>query len=606
MGSVPSWITRESPDNNSNSNNNNNSNSKNNNNNSNNKNNNNSNTTTAAAAAAAAADVTVEGTLWVDDRFRPLYLDRDDWVSLGSILSRAGIVDLNAIEHENMAENIGEDAAFSGRWHAEEDDDDDDEDGRIAKLFINPFGWNDDENETESETDRGGSSPRNAYRTPFHLSADVANLKGLTVLGLWNCGSIDPEGLSGLPSLRKLHLDNYRCPELLSNFPTSVKLEHLTELLVDFNETEPPGPFLEWMTNAAMLPNLTELELVHLHQQHFPLVFRALCGASDRFRSGLGSLSVLDSVLPTEQFEAVLLGLLPRCRNVTILEFDRMEIASLVSIAERLGGGSGSGSGSGNQNRRGNRTLPIFRGTSLRTLGIGVGPLLKASRTQTRERDAILWFLDVFRTVAVLGNDPRAEAWDDAVRYALLTNAAGRSLFGRTAPAPAHSSTNNNKHHVHNTNTTNDPHARAPVRAHARAPVRAPVHDSASAERTIPLGLWPRLIERASSQGWSEGRDAPASKVLYLIQICARVIAEKASERTANHNRNVVAASGTVQMGTQRTGIVHDERGTGTETETGTETVTVTGAGAGVEISSRDAKRIRLSQRAGEAKAAGH
>ena len=257
------------------------------------------------------------------------------------------------------------------------------------------------------------------------------------------------------------------CPELLSNFPSSMKLKHLTELVVDFNLTEPPAQFLEWITNKDMVPMLTEIEFVQTKEEHLPLLLDALLGAEIAFRGQLTSISFLESQFNGDKLETLLFDFLPRFPNVATLNVEHLKIESFRPILERIEQGEAKSPVSG----------------SLRDLSIDVSHILERIKTVAEEKEAVLRFLKLFGRLSRLGNGhPR---WDSDIRYALMKNAAGRRLLeSGTIGAPA----------------------------------------------GLPPALWANAIERASRREWWEERNAPATKVFYLVQN-AREIAMEASER---------------------------------------------------------------------------
>ncbi|OEU06156.1 hypothetical protein FRACYDRAFT_256201 [Fragilariopsis cylindrus CCMP1102] len=307
-------------------------------------------------------------------------------VTLVSILSKIGIVDINNIANDQI--DFVKEGQDGDKYYIHYACDFTiDTDGRITELGI-----------MHNESD------------DYDLPAIIAFLERLTFLMLSNCRSI-PAELSNLPHLEKLHLNIFSL-DLLENFPIQMKLKNLKILRVNSDVPLPASSrFLKWMT--SQLPNLETLEFENdMENNDHLFIIDSLRTNNVCFHKSLKHLALCCCLTGQESFEILILEIVPKFRDLRSLDLSRNRIKSFLPIVDSI---------------KNDRTFVPSK--SLRVLNVRSNPVFKKMKDDPIETAAMLSFLGIFNTIHSFGERlGRDLYYDSDVEYALRINHAGRRI----------------------------------------------------------------------------------------------------------------------------------------------------------------------------------
>jgi len=307
-----------------------------------------------------------------------------DWVVLVSVLSQAGIVDLDEMQEGIVdlhdKEKDYRDLIYHDDWFYDVDDD-----GRIIELSIG----------NKEDLD------------PLDVPAGIARLEKLTDIDVYNCRSLPVNELSRLPYLQALHLDG--CSDLLENFPAQMELKYLKTLDLRISQFQSSSLFLPWM--AGQLPNLERLVFRDMQKKETNFILDALRNLDVCFQNSLKHFGMARCELNDNQLETILFEIVPKFRNISTLRLVGNEIQSVQSIVDRV--------------KSDDKTCIVSK--SIRHLDLRKSPVMNKMKEDPKEKTAILSFLQTFNTVCNLGGCEVGD-YDPDVEYALRINHAGRSI----------------------------------------------------------------------------------------------------------------------------------------------------------------------------------
>lgn len=257
----------------------------------------------------------------------------------------------------------------------------------------------------------------------YDLPAGIVRLDKLTDLTIsGGCGSLPAKELSSLPHLQRLHFDDCG-PNLLENFPIQMKLKNLTTLGITH------GYYLLQSTSPVFawiqqqLPSLEELDICCTKEIESTVFFLDfLCTANVCFKESLKQITMDDCKVNNNQFETLLFDILPRFPNVFSLDLGHNKIQSIKPIVDRIENDD-------------NCSIP----KSIRVVVLTDNPIVENVKEDQKEKAALLSLLRSFDAISSLG-DWYPGDYDSDVEYALRTNHAGRSIIeggnndGRSLP----------------------------------------------------------------------------------------------------------------------------------------------------------------------------